>query len=68
MGGWRILRVRSGWGRGYFFEGGEVEVVAELQVDVFAMLGVFWIGEGVRGEEGAIHECLGDATEGHVGL
>lgn len=55
--------MRSAWERGYFFEGGEVKVVTQLEVDVFTVLGVLRIGEGVRCEEGAIHEGFGNATE-----
>lgn len=54
--------MRSVWEWRYFFEGGEVEVVAELQVDVLAVLGVLGVGEGVRGEEGAVHEGFGHAA------
>lgn len=46
-------------------EGGEVEVVPELQVDVLSMLRVFWVVEGVGRYEDILHEVLGHSIVCH---
>ena len=44
-----------------------VEIVFELEVDIFAMLRVFRIVKVMRGNEDVFHEVLGDSVVCHCG-
>jgi hypothetical protein len=46
-------------------KGREVEVVAELQADVLAMLLVLWVAEVMGSQELAVHERLGYSAVAH---
>jgi hypothetical protein len=46
-------------------QGGVVEIVAQLEVDVLAVLRVFRVGEGVRGDEYPLHEAVGHSGKRH---
>lgn len=49
----------------YLVQGGEVEVVPELQIDVLSVLRVFRVVEGVGGYEDILHEVLGHSVVCH---
>jgi len=49
----------------YLLESGEIEIAAELKVDVDAVVGVLGVVEIVRSQEGVVHEGGGDSIVTH---
>lgn len=46
-------------------EGGKIEIVAQLEIDELAVLGVLGVAEVVRGEEDSSEELLGHSRKTH---